>query len=253
MWHKLNAYRSYKLLYVLQHERIDHLRQSSLLRQLRDVAGLAKRLCSWLSLNWEKLVLLEKGLAFEEELVWVGETDADASPLGKVPYLKTAQGSVCESAVMVEYIEQQYPEHPLVPKDAFQAAKVRELVTFLDLHLELVARNLYPEAFFGGKVSDSVKEKIGVQLEKNVAAFAKLVQFKPFIGGTEISIADCTAAVHLPVISAASKTIYGRDFLANLPVKDYMKMWSERPSMQRVQADRKANNELFMSRMKSKA
>jgi glutathione S-transferase len=154
---------------------------------------------------------------------------------------------------MVEYIEQQYPEHPLVPKDAFQAAKVRELVTFLDLHLELVARNLYPEAFFGGKVSDSVKEKIGAQLEKNVAAFAKLVQFKPFIGGTEISIADCTAAVHLPVISAASKTIYGRDFLANLPVKDYMKMWSERPSMQRVQADRKANNELFMSRMKSKA
>jgi glutathione S-transferase len=102
-------------------------------------------------------------------------------------------------------------------------------------------------------VSDSVKEKIGAQLEKNVAAFAKLVQFKPFIGGTEISIADCTAAVHLPVISAASKTIYGRDFLANLPVKDYMKMWSERPSMQRVQADRKANNELFMSRMKSKA
>ena len=203
--------------------------------------------------NKVKLVLLEKGLAFEEELVWVGETDADASPLGKVPYLKTAQGSVCESAVMVEYIEQQYPEHPLVPKDAFQAAKVRELVTFLDLHLELVARNLYPEAFFGGKVSDSVKEKIGAQLEKNVAAFAKLVQFKPFIGGTEISIADCTAAVHLPVISAASKTIYGRDFLANLPVKDYMKMWSERPSMQRVQADRKANNDLFMSRMKSKA
>lgn len=203
--------------------------------------------------NKVKLVLLEKGLAFEEELTWVGETDPMASPLGKVPYLKTSQGSVCESAVMVEYIEQQYPDHPLMPKDAFAAAKARELVVFLDLHLELVARNLYGEAFFGGKVSDTVKEKIGVQLEKNVAAFAKLAQFKPFIGGTELSIADCTAAVHLPVISAATKTIYGRDFLADLPVKDYMKMWSERPSMQRVQADRKANNELFMSRMKSKA
>ena len=203
--------------------------------------------------NKVKLALLEKGVAFEEELAWVGETDANASPLGKVPYLKTPEGSVCESAVMVEYIEQQYPQHPLIPQDAFQAAKVRELVTFLDLHLELVARNLYAEAFFGGKVSDGVKEKIGAQLEKNVAAFAKLAQFKPFIAGTELSIADCTAAVHLPLITAASKTIYGRDFLANLPVKDYMKMWSERPSMQRVQADRKANNELFMSRMKSKA
>ena len=203
--------------------------------------------------NKVKLVLLEKGVSFEEELAWVGETDADASPLGKVPYLKTAQGSVCESAVMVEFIEQQYPEQPLIPKDAFQAAKVRELVTFLDLHLELVARNLYPEAFFGGKVSDTVKEKVGAQLEKNVAAFATLVAFKPFIAGSEMTLADCTAAVHLPLITAVSKTIYGRDFLADLPVKEYMKMWSERPSMQRVHAERKASHELFMTRMKSKA
>jgi glutathione S-transferase len=170
-----------------------------------------------------------------------------------VPYLKTAQGTLCESSVMLDYIEQAYPAHPLMPQDAFAAAKVRELLTFLDLHLELVARNLYPEAFFGGKVSDSVKEKVGAQLEKNVAAFAKLAQFKPFIAGTELTLADCTAAVHLPLITAVTKTIYGRDFLADLPVKDYMKMWSERPSMQRVHADRKVSNELFMSRMKSKA
>jgi glutathione S-transferase len=203
--------------------------------------------------NKVKLALLEKGVAFEEELVWVGETDPLASPLGKVPYLKTAQGTLCESSVMLDYIEQAYPAHTLMPQDAFAAAKVRELMTFLDLHLELVARNLYPEAFFGGKVSDSVKEKVGAQLEKNVAAFAKLAQFKPFIAGTELTLADCTAAVHLPLITAVTKTIYGRDFLADLPVKDYMKMWSERPSMQRVHADRKVSNELFMSRMKSKA
>jgi glutathione S-transferase len=54
------------------------------------------------------------------------------------------------------------------------------------------------------------------------------------------------------LITAVSKTIYGTDFLAHLPVKDYMKMWSERLSMQRVQADRKANNALFLARMQSK-
>jgi len=203
--------------------------------------------------NKVKLALIEKGLAFEEELVWVGATDPHASPLGKVPYLKTEQGTLCESSVMLDYIEHAFPAQPLMPQDPFAAAKVRELMTFLDLHLELVARNLYAEAFFGGKVSDSVKEKIGAQLEKNVAAFATLAQFKPFIAGAELSLADCTAAVHLPVITAVTKTIYGKDFLADLPVKDYMKMWSERPSMQRVHADRKVSNELFMSRMKSKA
>lgn len=202
--------------------------------------------------NKVKLALIEKGVAFEEALVWVGETDPEASPLGKVPYLKTEQGALCESSVMLEYIEQAYPAHPLMPQDPFAAAKVRELMTFLDLHLELVARNLYPEAFFGGKVSDATKEKIGAQLERNVAAFAKLAQFKPFIAGTELTLADCAAAVHLPLITALSKTIYGRDFLADLPVKAYMKMWSERPSMQRVQAERKANNELFMAKMITK-
>ena len=214
------------------------------------------KLCGFAASNYHnkvKLVLLEKGIAFEEDLKWVGQADMDASPLGKIPYLKTAEGSLCESAVMVEYLEQKYTAHPLMPQDPFAAAKVRELNLFLDLHLELVARNLYPEAFFGGKVSDAVKEKVGAQLEKNVAAFAKLAQFKPFIAGTEMSIADCTAAVHLPLITAVSKTMYGRDFLADLPVKDYMKMWSERPSMQKVQADRRANNELFLARMKSKA
>ena len=212
-------------------------------------------LCGFAASNYYnkvKLALLEKGVPFNEELAWVGETDAAATPLGKVPYIKTDKGSLCESGVIMEYIEHQYPQNPLLPADPFAAAKVRELVTFLELHLELVARNLYPQAFFGGKVSDSVKEKIGAQLEKNVAAFAKLAQFKPFVGGTEISVADCTAAVHLPVISAVTKTIYGKDFLADLPVKDYMKMWSERPSMQRVQAERKANNELFMAKMISK-
>ena len=215
-----------------------------------------RTLCGFGASNYHnkvKLALIEKGVAFEEELVWVGETDPLASPLGKVPYLKTEQGTLCESSVMLEYIEQAHTAHPLMPKDPFAAAKVRELMTFLDLHLELVARNLYPEAFFGGKVSDSTKEKVGAQLEKNVAAFATLVQFKPFIAGSEMTLADCTAAVHLPLITAVSKTIYGRDFLADLPVKEYMKMWSERPSMQRVHAERKASHELFMTRMKSKA
>jgi len=92
------------------------------------------------------------------------------------------------------------------------------------------------------------QRKIGAQLEKNVAAFPPRCTVKPFIAGAELTLADCTAAVHLPVITAATKTIYGRDFLADLPVKTYMKMWSERPSVQRVHADRKTSNELFMAR-----
>ena len=139
-------------------------------------------LCGFAASNYYnkvKLALLEKGVPFEEELVWVGQTDPVASPLGKVPYLKTDEGTLSESTVILEYIEAKYPQHPLLPTDPFAAAKVRELVRYIELHLELVARNLYPEAFFGGKISDSAKEKTGQQLDKSVAAFARLARFSP--------------------------------------------------------------------------
>ena len=46
------------------------------------------QLCGFSASNYYnkvKLALLEKGVAFDEELAWLGETDAAASPLGKVP------------------------------------------------------------------------------------------------------------------------------------------------------------------------
>lgn len=200
--------------------------------------------------NKVKLAMLEKGVPFTEELAWVGATDLACSPLGKVPYLKTDQGSLSESTVILEYLEDAYPHPALMPAEPFAAAKVRELVRYLELHLELVARNLYPEAFFGGKVSDSAKEKIAQQLEKHVAGFAKLASFSPFIAGDAFTIADCAAVVHLPLVSSATKIVYGRDFLADLPVRDYLKRLGERPTVQKINADRKANTELMLSRAK---
>lgn len=211
-------------------------------------------LCGFAASNYYnkvKLALLEKELPFQEELAWVGETDKAASPLGKVPYLKTEDGHLCESTVILEYIEAKYPQHPLLPSDPFAAAKVRELVRFIELHLELVARNLYPEAFFGGKVSDAAKEKTGKQLEKNIAAFAQLARFAPYMAGDTFTLADCAAAVHLPLVSGATRIIYGRDYLADLPVRDYLKQIGERPTVQRVNADRKSNTEVMLQRTKA--
>jgi len=44
--------------------------------------------------------------------------------------------------------------------------------------------------------------------------------------------------------------MYGEDVLAELPVRDYLKLINERVTMQKVNADRKANTELMMSRPK---
>ena len=198
--------------------------------------------------NKVKMVLLEKGMPFTEERCSMDVIDEEmlmCSPLGKVPFIRTEQGSLCESAVIVEYLEALQPEPRLMPTDAWQLAKVRELVTFVELHLELVVRELYPEAFFGGKVSDANKARIHKLLTRNIAAFQRLAKFAPFLAGPEFTVADCAAYVSLPLVAMATKILYGADALqaAGIDWKGYVKLIEQRPSAQRVTADRKADQE----------
>jgi len=197
--------------------------------------------------NKVKLALYEKGVAFDEQLNWASKDDETlcCSPLGKVPFLKTDQGALCESQVILEYLEDAFPENPLLPADPWQRAKVRELIAFMELHLELVARRLYPQAFFGGKVSESLIERTRPELERNVAAFARLARFSPFVAGERFTLADCAAYVHLPLVSMTSRAIWGEDLMAGLPVRDYLTRMRERPAVKRVDAERKANAELM--------
>lgn len=195
--------------------------------------------------NKVKIALLEKNVPFTEEKVMTKSTDEAVlacSPLAKIPFIRTPQGGLCESQVIMQYIEDAYPNPPLMPRDAFAAAKVREVITFVELHLELVARELYGQAFFGGSVSDEVKDRVRKQLEKHIAAFKRVARFSPYIAGDSFSQADCAAWASLPLVGMATKAVYGEDLLVagGIDYKPYLKMVGERPSVARVAADRKA-------------
>jgi glutathione S-transferase len=213
------------------------------------------KLCGFAISNYHnkvKLALLEKGVEFEEVLVWADRSPGlmENSPLGKVPYIVTEQGALCESQAIIEYIEAAYPQVPLLPADPFAAAKVRELIVFMELHLELVARELYAEAFFGGKVSDEAKARVLKLLTRNAKAFGRLAKFGPYIAGAEFTMADCVALAHLPLVTLMTKIVFGEDVLAEFPVKEYTRMLGERATVQKVLADRKANQDLMKTRVK---
>lgn len=198
--------------------------------------------------NKVKLVLLEKGIPFEEELVMTHSHDEavlNCTPLGKVPFIRTPQGALCESQVILDYLEAVYPQPALLPADPFQAAKQRELITFIELHLELVARELYPQAFFGATVSEGTQARVRKLLTKNIAGFKRLAKFAPYVGGDSFGMADCAAWVSLPLVAQASKLVLGEDLLAAAGVdwKSYVKLVGERPAAQKVAADRKADQE----------
>jgi glutathione S-transferase len=177
------------------------------------------------------------------------------SPLGKVPFIKTPQGPLCESQAILDYLEAAYPATPLIPADPYQAAKVRELITYVDLHLELVARELYAEAFFGGQVSDGTKKRVARVLPEHIAAFKRLARFGPYLAGDTFTMADCAGWVSLPLVGLATKTIYGTDLLVDGGVdwKPYAKLIGERPHAQRVAADRKADQERSLAANRAKS
>ena len=196
--------------------------------------------------NKVRLALLEKGVQFEEDAncspsqkdEWLAR-----SPIGKVPILELDGGRrIAESAVICEYLEEAYPQKPLLPKDPYERAKVRELVTFIELHLELVARRLYGPLFFGAPPAHAdVTAAVEKDLAKGVRALKAVAKFDPYIAGRDLTLADCAAFVSLPLVSLVSKRAFERDFLDELAqAKPYLKMLGERPVFAKVKADLKS-------------
>ena len=191
-----------------------------------------------------RIAMLEKGLDFESDPTcrpsqapeFLGRT-----PMGKVPFLELDGTTLTESQVICEYLEDAYPEKPLYPRDALERARVRELITYMELHIELHARRLYPQVFFGQPPDDALRQAVQKDLAKGVRAFRARAKFAPYVAGAELTLADCAAFVHLPLVSLATKLAYGEDVFAAMPaIKPYIAMLAERPAFRRVSEDRKA-------------
>lgn len=75
-----------------------------------------------------QLVLALKGLSFEQTQQMPFTKDLEfqkISPLGKIPALQDGEITLCDSAVICEYLEDAYPENPVYPTDHVNKAKAR--------------------------------------------------------------------------------------------------------------------------------
>lgn len=191
--------------------------------------------------NKVKLALLEKGIPYVEELVSPAQDEVvlRRSPLGKVPFIETERGPLSESQVIVEYLEDAYPEARLLPTDPYEKAKCRELIAHLELNIEVTARQLYGEAFFGSPVPAALKDQVRVKLHNGAQALSRLAKFAPYASGGLFTAADCAAWCDLWLIDAATQRVLGESFIAQLPgATAYMAMMETRPHVQKVAADR---------------
>ncbi|MCQ8104056.1 glutathione S-transferase [Methylomonas sp. SURF-2] len=200
--------------------------------------------------NKVKLALLEKNLAFAEETLPPAQSEAvlKRSPLGKIPFIKTAEGYLSESQAILEYLEDAYPEAPsLYPDDVFERAKCREFIQHIELNVEQIARRIYSEAIFGGKVSRETKDEVLTKVENGLRGLARLMTLSPYALGEHFSAADVVAWPHLQLVGFATQQIYDRNLVAeHLPgIAEYMQLIESRPHAQLVGKDRAAALEAF--------
>jgi glutathione S-transferase len=85
-----------------------------------------------------RIVLAEKGVGYETVAIDLSDRPAwlyEKNPLGKVPVIEEDTFVLPESTVIMEYLEERYPEPELLPADPAERALVRLHVERFDLNL----------------------------------------------------------------------------------------------------------------------
>jgi len=192
--------------------------------------------------NIVKSILIEKGMDFEEVLVKPNQESEflGKSPMGKVPCLETEQGFLTETAVMINYIDALGEGPSFYPADPFARAKVEELIHHLELYIELPARRLYGEVFFGRDPDPELREQVRGQLQKGFTALSRIASFDPYLRGKNISYADFFFCFSVNLATIAARKALDWDAYNEIPqLRELLDLMNSRDSVKRALADQK--------------
>ena len=146
-----------------------------------------------LALNW-------RGLAFEEREPEGGYKSAAWSArvaMGTIPALDHDGFLLAESEVILEYLEETFPDRPLLPAQPQARAVVRCLARLHDLHVEPQVRALF--SLIKDPTQGSRLLSLKVSLEDRLQRLATVAVASPYMAGSQPSLADCGFAVTLPL------------------------------------------------------
>ena len=154
-----------------------------------------------------KIALLEKGLEFEApELTWEYLKSPEflaMNPLGKVPYLQDGDFGIGESEVIVEYLEERYPQPALLPATPEARAKCRWLSRFHDLYLAPQLTTLY-FALSDGRAGTPAFAPEVERLHELVALLESRIEPAPWFLGEQFTLADASMALSCAYIGMLS-------------------------------------------------
>jgi len=142
-----------------------------------------------------RLVLLEKGLSVSLADIPGGSQNSEEylviNPTGLVPCLVDGELVLGESEVIAEYLEEQYPEKPMLPPDPKARAKSRWLSRMHDLQLGPQLTALYVLSLDNEAPADVVEQEM-MALYVVLDLIEQSIQPDPFFFGEQFGISDAS-------------------------------------------------------------
>jgi glutathione S-transferase len=128
-----------------------------------------------------RIVLAEKGI--DADVVEIDLSDRpdwlyEKNPRGRVPVLEEDDRPLAESTVLMEFLEERYPEPPLLPPDPADRAAVRLLVFRAD--------DLTDPYYALRRGEDGARE----QFDAALGRLDGLLDAQPYLSGAEYGLAD---------------------------------------------------------------
>ena len=188
-----------------------------------------------------RIAIYDKGLNIEIAAIPGGNLKSPEflkiNPLGKTPALDADGVIIAESEIINEYLEDKFPNPPLLPKTAEERAHVRTFTRFHDLYLEPPLRALFGQLNPKSRDEKIVNERL-TDFNQRLDQLEAMLGPTGFAAGSEFTLADCALA---PTMFFATNMLPGFGAKPALEGRPKLEAWwtlvQTRPSVQKALAE----------------
>lgn len=189
-----------------------------------------------------RLVLAEKRIDVElvEERWWEpGSEIGRRNPAGKIPVLRLDGRLWAESQAIVEYLDEAYPNPPLMPLTPAERHEVRRLCAWFDdkfnteVTRPILSERVWKKVMNAG-YPDSRLVKSGLRAVKDHMDYlGHLLEHRKWLAGNMLTLADFTAAAHLSCLDYISDVDWDR----SAALRDWYATIKSRPAFRNLLVD----------------
>jgi len=128
---------------------------------------------------------------------------SELSPLRRIPVLIDDQVTLCDSTVICEYLEERYPQRPVLPTGAADRARARWLEEYADTRLgevfiwQLFWQRAIKPRVFGQPTDDATLQRaLEVEIPQVLGYLESQLPAEGYLFGEQPMLADLAIAVH---------------------------------------------------------